>query len=989
MVKGKEGPVSVYKVLSEKEDITRPRLGSERMIYSEMVGRDKELDKLELQVMKAINGQGSVVNIIGEAGIGKSRLVAELKRREVMKRVTFWEGRAISIGKNLSFHPIIDLSKQWVGIRGDDGEAKALGKLEAAIKRLFPEEYGEVLPFVATLMGMNLWGRYAERVKGIEGEALKRLILKSVRDLLAKAAELTPLVIVIEDLHWADTSSVELMESLFRLAETHKILFMNLFRPGYKETGDRLAQSFKERRVNYYVEIVLEPLEEKTRKALISSMLNISEFQHTIITSIAERTGGNPFFIEEVVRCLIDEQKLLPKEGTFHLANKATTISIPNTIEALLMARIDRLEAQTRDLVKDASVIGRSFFYRILAEVASKIEDIDIRLSYLQENQILQERLRMGEVEYLFNHALVQEVAYESIMPLKRKELHLNVARSIERIFGERLHEFYGMLAYHYGRAESLEKAEECLIKAGEESLKSSASNEALHHYQDALGIYRELRGDRADPEKVAMLEKNIGLALSTRGQYKEAVKHLDKALCHYWGALPKNMISISFRFLSAFSHLIVNLYFPSLKSNRIPTQDVPEHIDLYNKKCEVLTLIDPKSFFLEYLSLCKEVTHYDLARLELGPKIFVGVSTLFSFTGISFRLSRKVLDSAKNWFPRDNPKIRISYDLMETIHNYLEGNWKEISKYDGDLVDENLSIGEFYSASQHLFWHGLPNIYQGCFEIVKDKIIKRLEDIFKDYEYGVSIMLKQLLNTNLLMEYRKVRDANIEIEKGIEFAQKTNYGLFLIHLFSCKARLQLLRGDIEEAEKSLEHADKFNREVHSESLQSGNRLLNLIFNKLFDLVVPWQLSNLRKTRSEYDLYRFEESIRDDNRKKLFEYQKKAFKSGSMLLKQSQKVAQHRTESLRLVGVYYWLSKNQRTALMWWDRSIKEGQRLDARLELSRTYFEVGKRLIEPESKYKELNGIKAEEYLDLAKALFAELDLQWDLGELGRVAKG
>ena len=121
-----------------------------------MVGRDSELNRLELQVMKAINGQGSVVNIIGEAGIGKSRLMAELKRREVMKRVTLLEGRAISIGKNLSFHPIIDLSKQWVGIRGDDGEAKAFDKLEVAIKRLFPEEYGEVLPFVAILMGMKL-----------------------------------------------------------------------------------------------------------------------------------------------------------------------------------------------------------------------------------------------------------------------------------------------------------------------------------------------------------------------------------------------------------------------------------------------------------------------------------------------------------------------------------------------------------------------------------------------------------------------------------------------------------------------------------------------------------------------------------------------------------------------------------------------------------------------------------------------------------------
>ncbi len=548
IVKGKEEPISVYKVLSAKEDVYRPRLGSERQIYSRMVGRDSELNRLELQVMKAINGQGSVVNIIGEAGIGKSRLVAELKRREVMKRVTLLEGRAISIGKNLSFHPIIDLSKQWVGIRGDDGEAKAFDKLEAAIKRLFPEEYGEVLPFVAILMGMKLSGSHAQRTKGIEGEALKRLILKSVRDLLVKAAELTPLVIVIEDLHWADTSSVELMESLFRLAETHKILFINLFRPGYKETGDRLAESLKDRHVNYYVEMVLEPLPEKMSEALISSMLNISKLQHAFVTSIVERTGGNPFFIEEVVRSLIDEQALLPKEGRFHLTDKAATISIPNTIEALLMARIDRLEEQTRELVKEASVIGRSFFYRILAEVASKIEDIDARLTYLQEIQLLRERLRMGEVEYLFNHALAQEVAYESILPLKRKELHLSVARSIEKIFDERLHEFYGMLAYHYSRAESLEKAEECLIKAGEEALKSSASNEALHYYQEALSIYRRLRGDSADPEKVAMLEKNIGLALFNRGQYAEAVEHFDKALNYYWGELPKNALSRAFK---------------------------------------------------------------------------------------------------------------------------------------------------------------------------------------------------------------------------------------------------------------------------------------------------------------------------------------------------------------------------------------------------------------------------------------------------------
>jgi class 3 adenylate cyclase len=275
VVKGKEGPVSVYKILPGKQDINRPRLGSERMIYSEMVGRDKELDKLELQVMKAINGQGSVVNIIGEAGIGKSRLVAELKKREIVQRVSFLEGRAISIGRNLSYYPIIDLLKQWARIRADDGEATALGKLEAAVRSLFPEEVGEVLPFVATLMGMKLWGRYAERVKGLEGEALEKLILKSLRDLLIRAAERTPLMIVMEDLHWTDTSSLQLLEPLFRLAETQRILFINLFRPGFLETGERILKTLKERLPVYHLEIFLEPLDERMSEALIGNMLNI------------------------------------------------------------------------------------------------------------------------------------------------------------------------------------------------------------------------------------------------------------------------------------------------------------------------------------------------------------------------------------------------------------------------------------------------------------------------------------------------------------------------------------------------------------------------------------------------------------------------------------------------------------------------------------------------------------------------------------------
>ena len=212
------------------------------MIYSEMVGRDEEMNLLRHLVTGLVTGKGGIVNVIGEAGIGKSRLMAELKSDPAMKQVTLLEGQAISMGRNLSFHPIIDLLKNWAGIREDDGEPSHFGEArEGGPRACIPAEADEIVPFVGTLMGMKLSGKFAERVKGIEGEALEKLIFKNMRELLIKGSELRPMIIRIEDLHWADTSSIELLSALFRLAQNHRILFLNFFRPNYEETGDRVS----------------------------------------------------------------------------------------------------------------------------------------------------------------------------------------------------------------------------------------------------------------------------------------------------------------------------------------------------------------------------------------------------------------------------------------------------------------------------------------------------------------------------------------------------------------------------------------------------------------------------------------------------------------------------------------------------------------------------------------------------------------------------
>ena len=419
-------------------------------VSSEMVGRDQELAMLESQIIKAVNGQGSVVNVLGEPGIGKSRLLAELRQLEVIKRARFLEGRSISIGKNLSFHPIIDLFKQWAKIMEDDTSTEASNKLEAAVRSVCSDEVCEVFPFVATMMGIRLSDKYSQRMKGLEGEAIEKLILKNVRELLIRLTKLIPIVIVMEDLHWADTTSLELLKSLFRIAQTHRVVFINIFRPGYWQEDDREIETLSQWLPEIeFAEIAIKPLDKQMRETFINSTVQVKGLGYAVKQQIVDRAGGNPFFIEEIVRSFIDEGAIVRTNGIFEVTKKIDHIQIPSTIIDVLMTRIDLLEERTRELIKVASVIGRSFFDRILKDVATTIEGVDERLAFLKDAQFIRDHIRMEELEYVFKHALVQEAAYESTLIQQRKRLHRKVAQSIEKIFQERLQEFYGMLAFH------------------------------------------------------------------------------------------------------------------------------------------------------------------------------------------------------------------------------------------------------------------------------------------------------------------------------------------------------------------------------------------------------------------------------------------------------------------------------------------------------------------------------------------------------------
>jgi class 3 adenylate cyclase/tetratricopeptide (TPR) repeat protein len=965
-IRGKTESIPIYKLLSANTFASFARVGRE--VSSEMLGRDLEMARLESQVMKAINGEGSVVNVIGEAGIGKSRLIAELRKREVMKRVTLLEGRAISIGKNLNFHPIIDLLKQWARIVEDDSESEAFDKLENAVRAVHPEKTDEILPFIATLMGMKLSGKHAERVKGIEGESLEIMILKNIRDVLVKASDLTPLVIVFEDLHWTDTSSLELLISLFRLAETHKIVFVNVFRPGHKETGDRITEISKEEFPKHSIEILLEVLDDSISEALIHNLARVKRHHHPVIEQIVRRAGGNPFFIEEVVRSFIDHGALAFKDGAFEVTETIETMVIPQRINDVIMARIDRLDVRTRELIKIASVIGRSFFDQVIKDVADFIEDVDDRLAYLKDVQLIQDRIRMHELEYVFKHALMQKAVYESTLIAQRKELHLKVARSIEKLFNKKLHGFYGMLAFHYSKGDEIERAEEYMMRAGEEALRSSASSEAVQYFQKALLLCQNKYKDNAEPNKLAIFEKNIALALYNKGRWSEAVKYLDSILERLGAPLPKRGPIGILRLVQDMLILMKAVYWKLPNSKKTPEEGDIEIHELYYRAAEALGFVDNIRQFQVTLADFRRIVKFDLNKISRLYGYWAGTAAMFSVGGVSsFSLSNKLLEVSSRFRVHEDVVDRIRHSAFSCMVHHYQGTWKEILDLDWELVNSSIEAGELWHTSIYLWFSGLVRGEQGDFERL-NMIIDRLFEMGEIYNYTYSGILAHSLKADYFIRRKSASEAINEAEKSIFYSRQQNSELNEMKGMAYKAMAQRVGGDEKEARETILHA----LEIYEKQSRMILAALVAPFLVARFLIAVEELKNAIGSGASWDVA----GIR-----------KNTYASGKAAVLTSRKYAPYRTTILRLMGEYYWLIGKQGKARKWWGKGIQEGEKLGARPDLSRTYFEVGKHLLEPNSKYKDLNGIEAKSYLKRARALFTDMDMKQDLKELDKMA--
>ena len=536
-VKGKTERVPVYQILGTTREPQPRRDGSARGIASPLVGREQELKAFMSSIDRLRTGQGGVVSLVGEAGVGKSRFVAEARKHIEGADICWLEGRTLSYSQLLGYWPFLEILKSYVGISEEDDDAESWTKLVRKIVALFPDQVAEILPYLATLLSLEVTGELEQRVKYLSGEGMGRQILLTSKRFFGRVAQERPLVLVFEDVHWIDQSSAELIEHLLPLVETVPLLICCVSRPVMNSLEAHIRDVMAREHADRCRQITLSALSQSESAELTSNLLGLKALPVGLRDLILNKTEGNPFFIEEVVRTLID-MKVLVRDavsGGWEMRQEVEHVYVPDTIEGVIMARIDRLDDHLKEVLKHAAVIGRSFLYKVLHTLIDSKGQLDSWLFDLQQLELIREKSRVPELEFIFKHALAQQAIYESILVERRKELHRAVGKCIETIFASHLDEFSGLLAYHYARGEDWPKAQEFLLKAGDQAGQIAADAEALSHYRRAMDACTRAFGDKWDKSERAVLTRKIGEAFFRRGDHEHACEYLERAL-RLWG---------------------------------------------------------------------------------------------------------------------------------------------------------------------------------------------------------------------------------------------------------------------------------------------------------------------------------------------------------------------------------------------------------------------------------------------------------------------
>jgi predicted ATPase len=485
---------------------------------TKFVGRRNELDDLQGALDRAGEGHGQIFATVAEAGVGKSRLYWEFIRSPRTKDWMVIESGSVSYGKATAYKPVIDLLKAYFAIEDTDDHRRIREKVTGKILTL-DESLTTVIPPVLSLLEVPIED---EGWNNLDPAQRRRRTLDGVKGLMLSEAKVQPLCLVFEDLHWIDTETQALLDSLVESLPGARVLLLVNYRPEYEHGWANKS---------YYTRLRLDPLSSEGSDELLAAILGGDSALDPLKTLLIERTQGNPFYLEESVQTLIESGALAGGSGVYKLTEDVSKIEVPPTVQAILAARIDRLSPDDKRLLQTASVIGTHVPFPLLAAIAeTSEEELQRGLSALQASEFLYETNLFPEREFTFKHALTHEVTYGGLVQDRKRALHAAIVEAIERMAGDHPDEEVERLAHHAFQGESWVKAFSYLRQAGAKAINQSALRDAAVFYEQALVVVKHLPENREALEQEIDIRLILRIALHALGNFERLYDHLLEA---------------------------------------------------------------------------------------------------------------------------------------------------------------------------------------------------------------------------------------------------------------------------------------------------------------------------------------------------------------------------------------------------------------------------------------------------------------------------
>ena len=738
-IKGKQEAVKTYQVIGPSTSRTRFDVSADRGL-TPFIGRRRELELLLDSFERVKAGRGQAVSLVAEAGVGKSRLLYEFRKAVSSEDVTFLEGRCLSYSRGVAFYSIIDILKANFDIREGDRDLEIREKIKRGINLVKADE-DSTLPYFLELFSVKKSG--IDKFS-LSPEGKKDQIIEAVKRITLKGSEIRPLILSYEDLHWIDKSSEDLLKHILESIPGARILMIFTYRPEFVHTWGSKS---------YHSQVTLNRLSNRESLTMITNLLGTEEIDRHLEDMMLEKTEGIPFFIEELVKSLKDLNIIETKNGKYYLAKNIEEVSLPSTIQDVIMARVDSLPEGAKELLQTGSVIEREFSHKLIKRVTSlSQEELLSHLSALKDAELLYERGIYPESTYVFKHALTREVVYESILTKRKKRLHKEIGNAIEDLYKDNIVEHYEILAEHYITSEDYEQGAEYSRLAGKKAVKTASFVDAVVYGEKRIFCLEKLPVTADAQKKVIDARTTLGLYFSQLGHLAEAKKAVDPVI--------STALQSGYQKRLSQIHTIIGLY------NCHIEEDLSEALHHLEEALRISEEINHMMslFFASYwlsLALCYNCEfERAINHIKNALDINVAANSLWGVVAMKSELSR-----IYNWQGRVDMGYQTSQEALR-------------------IAEES---GDIYSKAWAYTYHGRSCCFKGLFEEALDCLLKGADfseriDFLKISEFahrGLGFGYSEM------GKYRKSKD---HYSKTISFGERAGTGSSVIKF--CKTAI-------------------------------------------------------------------------------------------------------------------------------------------------------------------------------------------------------